>query len=216
MDDQNPPDQSVQKLKIKIGGAEFDGEGPSVLLEKQLERFLGLVEKLGPGAVAVASALQAHQAPGASAPHAVAAPGARGSQPAVAAEQPSEAVVVTVPPPSTTPGGTFITEDMLNRVFRRDADAVSLLALPRTDDGGADALVLLVYGFQKLLNRTAVTGYALIRAARQSGVNLPRVDLPLNKRSEYVLAAGNNRGRVYSLNNRGVAYAEGVLRKTLE
>jgi hypothetical protein len=35
-------------------------------------------------------------------------------------------------------------------------------------------------------------------------------------RGEYVLAAGSKRGRVYSLNNRGTTYAEGVLRRTLE
>jgi hypothetical protein len=63
------------------------------------------------------------------------------------------------------------------------------------------------------LNRTAVNGYTLIRAAKQSGVVIPRVDTSLAKRTDFVLAAGAKRGRMYSLNNPGVVYAEELLRK---
>ena len=55
----------------------------------------------------------------------------------------------------------------MGRVFRRDGDIVTLLALPRTSDVGADTLVVLLYGFLKILGRNAVTGVTLAKAARQ-------------------------------------------------
>jgi|GEM_PF-3709930 hypothetical protein len=202
---------SSQKLKIKIGNAEFEAEGPTELLKDQFERFMTVVERIG-DRPAVATGQGALSAPS----PVVSGTGTVTPGPA--------SLAVSGTTPASNPGSgngadgssAPIGEDLLIRMFRRDADAISLLALPNGDDGGADALVLLLYGYQRLMSRSAVNGYTLIRAAKQSGVNIPRVDTVMAKRKDYVLAAGAKRGRVYSLNNRGVAYAEGVLRRTLE
>lgn len=185
-----------QKIKIKIGGAEFEAEGPTGLLKEQFERFMSVVEKIGGPSVVGQGALVAP------------APLVNGTGVVTPAANPAN--------PPADPAATPVGDDLIARLFRRDGDGVSLLALPRTDEVAADALVALLYGYQRLANRSAVTGVSLMKAAKQSGVNIPRVDTVIAKRDEYVLAAGTRRGKVYSLNNRGVQYAEGVLRRTLE
>lgn len=191
-----------QKIKIKIGNAEFEAEGPTDLLRDQFDRFMAVVEKIGSSPAQAVAAPAAVLVP--------ATPSSSSNPPAPAANATNGGGNGAEPP--AAPVG----EDLLSRLFKRDGDGVSLLALPRTDDAAADALVALLYGYQRIANRGAVTGLALMRAARQSGVSIPRVDTVIAKREEYVLAAGSRRGRVYSLNNRGMQYAEGVLRRTLE
>lgn len=118
-------------------------------------------------------------------------------------------------PPRNDPGASLISKDIFDRVFRRD-DGISLLAMPRTDNAEADALIVLLYGFLKLENQRAITGVALMSAAKQSGINVDRIDRTINARPDLIQAAGNKRGRRYSLNNRGIAEAERLLREMVE
>jgi hypothetical protein len=204
---EQPPSSAPKKVRIRAGNFEFEAEGNIEDYRESLAQFVGLVEKLGVAAAA----------PAASAPQNA---GTVTPSPAPMTPPPdSQDVIPPNPPPSPSPppaAGTSIGEDVIGRLYRRDGDGISLLALPPGDDGGADAIIALLYGFNRLLNRSAVTGVALMRAAKQSGVNIPRVDTTMAKRQDYVLVAGAHRGRVYSLNNRGMQYAESVLRRTLE
>lgn len=184
----------IQRVKIKIGNAEFEAEGNPDDVQRQYEAFMEVVGKSGAQLAPVVSPAPLAFSPPASAMGAGAATGTVRFE--------------------GIPSG--VDDDLLARVFRRDGDALSLLALPTTDEAKADTLIALLYGFQRLLGRSNTNGYVLIRAARQSGVDIPRVDTTIAKRSEFVLAAGAKRGRVYSLNNRGMAYAEDLLRRMVE
>lgn len=185
---EQPP---VQRLKIKIGDAEFDAEGPSALVTEQYAQFLLAIQ-----AVAVA---RASATPHRETPTTVPAANSPASQDTV--------VTASATPPS---------EEMLARVFRRDGDGLSLLALPTGPNGDAEGLIMLLYGYQRLCNQTAVTAVALSQAARQSGISLSRLDRTLGSQTEFIMAAGAHRGRRYSLNNRGVRRAEELVRQLVE
>ena len=195
MEEKREDDQAKQRIKMRIGDAEFEAEGPVALVKEQFDAFMAAVKEIAAASEKIGKII-------ATVPAAVTATSAL----AGAASSVSN-MIGTLSEPAP------ITDELLARVYRRDGDGVSLLGLPRTDEPNADALVALLYGYRRLLNRTAVSGYMLIRAAKQSGVAIPRVDTTLAKRSEYVLAAGSKRGRVYSLNNPGVIFAEELLRK---
>jgi hypothetical protein len=178
----------VYKMKIKIGDSEFEAEGPAEKVKEQFDRFMDVV-------VAVKNAPPA---------------------------EPQKPIVITPSAGSLGIDGVApsvqatVDEELLNRVFQRGADSVSLLALPRTESSEADALVALLYGFSRLMSKNQVSSIRLMQAARQSGVNLVRLDSILNSRTDLVLAAGVRRGRKYSLNNRGLAYAEDLVRRMVE
>ena len=172
---------------MRIGEHELETEGPADVVQEQIKIFKEMV-----------------------------------AQASIIAPNPSTLSgtgLVTQPPPSpllTSAAPIGISEDVLNRVFRRDNDGVSLLGLPRSDDADADALVALLYGYNRLQNRPNVTGVALMQAARQSGVTLLRADKALHRKADLIMAAGSRRGRRYSLNNRGTIYAEDLVRRMVE
>src|SRR3990172_12985754 len=76
------------------------------------------------------------------------------------------------PPPSHSDSAD------LKRVFSDQGPLVSLLALPKTEDPDADALLLLVYGYQELRpNDYPVSGVRLMQSAKQSGLHqVDRID----------------------------------------
>jgi hypothetical protein len=190
-----------QKIKVKIGKVDFENEGPTSVVDRNFQLFMSIVEKMG-SAVIEPEGVSPASGGAATAPAAQAAPGT--PAPSVASDGAAQSQA------------SAVSDDLLPRLYKRDGDNVSLLALPRSEDAAADALIVLLYGYQRLAGKGAVTAVSLMRALRQSGINIPRIDTVIAKKSDYVLAAGANRGRVYSLNNRGVAYAEGVVRKTLD
>jgi hypothetical protein len=100
----------------------------------------------------------------------------------------------------------------LNRIVTKDkASEISLTALPKTQNRDADALLILLYGFQEILGRHAVTGVALKKAAKQSGIQLLRVDRLLGPYGDLVNVAGFKKGRRYGLNNQGVRKAQQII-----
>jgi hypothetical protein len=186
----------TQKIKIRFGQFEFEAEGPTELVQAQYDRFMAAVESAAAKPVEpVPRIINRVMGDGVSV-------------------EDSNSATVTAAGGEAASGA--VTDAMINRVFRRDGDTLSLLALPQGEDGAPDALMLLLYGHQKINNKNSISGYVLLKGARQSGINLERVDDPLAKRREFVLAAGVRRGRTYSLNNRGVTQAEAILRRTLE
>jgi hypothetical protein len=119
---------------------------------------------------------------------------------------PASAPAEAPPDPSAA-----VSQDVLSRVFQVRENIVSLLALPKGNDTSSDALVMLLYGFERLTNAAAVTGVTLMEACRQSGVQVGRIDRAMDAQAEYVNAGGAHRGRRYSLNNPGKKRAEALI-----
>lgn len=104
-----------------------------------------------------------------------------------------------------------------NRVYKRDNEQVSLLVLPQTQTANADAIILLIYGYQTLLKRDAVNSTELMDAAKWSGMRIDRIDRPLgNGHAQFVVKGGSRKGSRYSLNNRGMAYAQELLERMFD
>ncbi len=111
-----------------------------------------------------------------------------------------------------------IPRDVLSRVFRSD-EPFSLLAKPRTDNVDADGLIVLLYGMSVLKAEQTVTGLSLMKSAKQSGLKLKadRIDRTLETYiGQLVNSAGKKRGLRYSLNNRGIAEAERLIREMVK
>lgn len=107
-------------------------------------------------------------------------------------------------------------DDVLHRVYSRDEQfGVLLKILPKTERAQADALLLLLHGFAELMNQRDVLGGTLIRAARQSGVQIERVDTVLEFYDSLTTKAGFKRGRKYGLNLRGTEKAREILKGLL-
>ncbi|HKQ50223.1 MAG TPA: hypothetical protein VJZ71_19265 [Phycisphaerae bacterium] len=113
-------------------------------------------------------------------------------------------------------GGTNAIDDtIMARIFNRSGDSVSLNILPRTPQMQADALLVLLYGFERLLSRQFVGSFPLIAAARQSGIQLDRLDRVIDFHEQFIISGGFGRGRRYALNNQGKTFAETVIKGML-
>lgn len=115
------------------------------------------------------------------------------------------------PPRNSDDGGNNgqsegASKDRVERVFSVDKDKqfVSLKILPRTDNREADSLLLILYGFKELVGLTEVNAVRLSSAARQSGLQLERIDRTINAHRQYVTEGGAKRGKRYGLNNQGI------------
>jgi hypothetical protein len=53
-------------------------------------------------------------------------------------------------------------------------------------------------------------------AARQSGINVERIDRAISAREGLFIKGGSRRGGKYQINNRGVQHAESLLRGMFE
>jgi hypothetical protein len=93
-----------------------------------------------------------------------------------------------------------------------DKDLVSLKYLPKGENREADALLLLLYGYSKLKGAEAVLGTQLLKAARQSGLTLDRVDRHIAKHDAFLMKGGARKGMKYSLNNQGFVKAAELLK----
>ena len=175
----------TNRIKMKIGDAEFEAEGPSEIINAQFEAFLQAVSSLPKATAAVAVV-------------------------------PSPSVTAAIIPPLPMAPSAGISPEILSRVFR-DNGNLSLAALPHGENKEAAAMLALLYGFLKLKNENAVTGTALMKSAKISGVNFDRVDRVMSSHQpDYVLAAGVKKARRYQLNNRGIAKAEEIINALLQ
>jgi hypothetical protein len=104
-----------------------------------------------------------------------------------------------------------------DRAYKRKGDQISLHVLPETKTQNADAIILILYGHQMLLEQESVTSLVLMEAAKQSGLRIDRIDrnLPASHK-QYVISGGTGKGTRYSLNNRGAAYAQEMLDKMFD
>lgn len=187
----------TSRIKFKLGEHEFEFEGGREDAAEAYKAFLGAVQGL------VAAAPVAPPAP----PPTPAPPAPDNTGINVDVERVVKRERKELPPEllQDTPP--------LKRVFAEKDAVISLLALPKTDNAESDALLLLLYGYQELKNSEyPVTGVRLMQAAKQSGLHqVDRIDRKIAANAQYVLAAGNRRGRRYQLNNQGIAKAKEMI-----
>ena len=89
-------------------------------------------------------------------------------------------------------------------MFTTVKDMVSLNMLPsKSTTKESDTLLMLLYGYAVLKGQDMMLGTQLIRAARQSGISLDRIDRALVKYDSLLLKGGQRKGRKYGLNNQG-------------
>jgi hypothetical protein len=180
------------KIRVKVGTNELELEGPPDVINQQYKDFL--------------AAIAGSTAPASSPPSAAVTPLAL-----PAPEQP-------VTPPAAE-NSSLPPRETIRRVFAEKDAVISLLALPQGDNASADALLLLLYGYQLLrASDYPVTGVRLMQAAKQSGLHqvdrIDRVMAPYE--GIFVLAAGARRGKKYQLNNPGMQKAQAIIKEILE
>jgi hypothetical protein len=175
------------KVTIKIGDAEFSAEGDKDTVAAQFAAFLAAV-----------------------------------------ANQPAPVPAPKIPDQMTPPGddggngnggdgaGGDHSPDLVKRAFKVSKDIVSLNYLPKTAQKDSDALLLLLYGYTVMKGQEQVLGTQLIRAARQSGVTLERVDRALARHEPLLLKGGARKGLKYGLNNQGMKAAKEMLSALLD
>jgi hypothetical protein len=94
---------------------------------------------------------------------------------------------------------------------------VSLKTLPNSDQQNADALVLLLYGYEQLCERDTVGSAEFLAMAKKSGLRIDRIDRTIpSGYSRFINRGGSRRGCRYSLNNQGKAHAQQLLEAEAE
>lgn len=104
-----------------------------------------------------------------------------------------------------------VDQALLARVFKDERDMLSLRILPKTKSYAADSLLLLLFGYQTLKQETEVLGLRLMKAGKQSGLQIDRVDRVLSLYGQYFNKGGARKGARYSLNNRGIEKAKELM-----
>jgi hypothetical protein len=102
---------------------------------------------------------------------------------------------------------------VLDQVFAKEGDIVSLRHLPKGATPAADAAILLLYGYKRLSGIADVPVMRLNEGLRKSGLNFERVDRFLAIHQALYRKGGQKSGSRYSLNNQGVQQAEQWLRE---
>jgi hypothetical protein len=188
MDDLSVVDAVAAKhrMDVKLADNSFTVEGREEKCDEQFQRFID-------AAVAIAQA--------------------NASQPRPESKRLPSSTVTPASAGAEGDGGAGI-EHTWDRAYKRKDNRLSLIALPSTTSQRADALILLMYGFQTLLDQDAVSCMDLMDAAKQSGLRIDRVDRNLpTAYGAYYLRGGSGKGTRYSLNNVGLRHAQDVLEK---
>lgn len=111
---------------------------------------------------------------------------------------------------SSDPQAGGISPQLLERVFLRDGDIVSLRHMPPEESTAknADAAILIMYGISRLLNVQDVGVIKLNKGLVKTGITVDRVDRLLSTHTKYFMKGGNRSGSYYTLNNQGERQAE--------
>jgi len=185
------------KLKVKIGGAEFEAEGPADVVQDQLRQFMDALR---------ASPLQT---PTPTLPQSSSGyrngtedlPGGSGVD-ALSMAQQSE--------PSDSAG-----REELNRIFEVRKSVVALRLTPTGDTRHADALMLILYGHRVLRNEHQVGSTPLLEGMKITGLTVDRIDRIAEQLGQFVIRGGAKRGTRYALNNPGMLRSEELFRMLL-
>jgi hypothetical protein len=126
-------------------------------------------------------------------------------------------VHVAPPPPDmhekTLEKPSGVDQRLLDKAFLKEDQFVSLKHLPPDSaTRAADAAILIIYGFKKLLGQDDVPVTKLNEGLRKSGLSLDRVDRFLGVHSQFYRKGGQKSGGRYTLNNQGELKAEGWLK----
>lgn len=177
------------RLKVRLGSHEFEADGPEEVVREQFAIFLQAANSLGAAAPSPRSNSQSESGQG------------NGEQGRAGESE----------------EGNGDVESMWNRAYKRNGDRLSLHVLPQTKTQNADAILLLLYGYQTILKQESVKTTDAMDAAKQSGLRIDRIDrnLPASHNA-LVIRGGNGKGTRYSLNNRGLAYAQELLEQMFE
>jgi len=108
-------------------------------------------------------------------------------------------------------------ESLLQAVFKADQEHgwVSLKVLPPAESSNraADAAVILMYGFHKVLGQSEAPVTKLIGGLRESGISIDRFDRIIAAHSSLILKGGQKIGAKYRLNNQGLIQAAAMIRQ---
>jgi hypothetical protein len=173
-------DEPPYKIQIKLGDAEFAGEGPESTVKDAFNRFLEILA--------------------------------------------ARSVAVPVPVGQTKPQNSVdpapsveeIDPALLEKVFVREDDIISLRHLPDSQNKAADAAVLILYGSRRLLQLDDVPVTKLNEGLRRSGISVDRIDRYIGVHSALVRKGGQRSGGRYTLNNQGIRQAETWLKSWLD
>ena len=102
------------------------------------------------------------------------------------------------------------------RAFSTDGDMVSLNVLPRTPNAQADALLMILWGYEHLRGEHTVMATEFMRAAKRSGIQIDRIDRIIAPNQQYYVRGGSRKGARYSLNNPGRIQAEKLVREQFQ
>ena len=184
------------KVRVKLGPAEFEAEGPEDTVRQQLDHFY----------VAVTQPLHSHVRQGDG-----------GNETGKHSNKSSDSTEASSPP-ELEPGVKSrpdVDPKIIARLFKEKDGVVFLSALPKAEDRSGAALVLILWGYYVLKGRMELTGKELVNSGKLSGINLDRVDETLDKKGNqrFIATGGAGRRRCYSLNNTGMEYATSLARE---
>jgi hypothetical protein len=108
-----------------------------------------------------------------------------------------------------------VDDKVLERAYICDGEKLSLRHLPPADrpNKPADAAILILYGFKKLLHQDDVLVTKLNESLRTSGIGTGRLDRFMGVHNNLYRKGGTRSGGRYSLNNQGDLQAESWLRE---
>jgi hypothetical protein len=113
--------------------------------------------------------------------------------------------------------GGDVEAGLLQAVFKVDQEHgwVSLKVLPPAESANraADAALLLIYGFHRLLEQSEAPVTKLISGLRESGISVDRFDRTIATHSNLVLKGGQKIGAKFRLNNQGMAQAASMIKR---
>jgi hypothetical protein len=108
-------------------------------------------------------------------------------------------------------------EPLLQAVFKTDQEHgwVSLKVLPPADSSNraADAALILIYGFHRVLGQSEAPVTKLLGGLRESGISIDRFDRIIAAHSSLILKGGQKIGAKYRLNNQGMIQAAAMIRQ---
>jgi hypothetical protein len=187
-----------RRLKMKIGEAEFEADVPENKVQTMYAQFLFMLERRSQADVRLFdTAARKHQEE-------------PDSDATVRAGSSAEALC------ETESFGKPFDQTLLPRIFDlREDGAVTLKVLPTGPDRGADAMLLLLYGYYRLKNEEFVLATHLFRAAEQSGISLRRPANEYVRNGRFVNRGGQRKGSHYSLNSQGLAMAKEMTAKLI-
>jgi hypothetical protein len=102
-----------------------------------------------------------------------------------------------------------VEQTLLDKAFLVEGQFISLRHLPpESATRAADAAILIIYGFKKLLSQDDVPVTKLNEGLRRSGLSLKRIDRFLRVHGSLYRKGGQKSGGRYTLNNQGELKAE--------